>query len=68
MRRPAPDPHPDQDLLQESEPVAEWLLNRHVSLAKEWLPHQYVSWRLGQASTPSLDPEQPRLTGVAQAA
>jgi hypothetical protein len=41
MRRPAPDPHPDQDLLQESEPVAEWLLNRHVSLATEWLPHQY---------------------------
>src|SRR5829696_5853597 len=67
MRGPAPDPHPDQDLLQELEPVAE-LLNRHVSLATEWLPHQYVSWRLGQASTPSLDPEQPRPSGVAQAA
>jgi hypothetical protein len=39
-----------------------------MPLATEWLPHQYVSWRLGQTSTPSLDPEQPRPTGVAQAA
>jgi hypothetical protein len=35
---------------------------------KSGCPHQYVSRRLGQASTPSLDPEQPRPTGVAQAA
>jgi hypothetical protein len=64
-----PDRHPDHDLLAELEPVAEQLLNRHLSMAKEWLPHQYVPWRLGRDfDTEPWTPDQPRLTGVAQAA
>jgi acyl-[acyl-carrier-protein] desaturase len=43
-----PDRHPDHDLLAELEPVAERLLDRHLSMAKEWMPHQYVPWRLGR--------------------
>jgi acyl-[acyl-carrier-protein] desaturase len=43
-----PDRHPDHDLLRELEPVAEQLLDRHLSMAKEWLPHEYVPWSLGR--------------------
>jgi aminoglycoside/choline kinase family phosphotransferase len=32
----------------ELEPVAERLLNRDLSMAKEWMPHQYVPWSLGR--------------------
>ena len=64
-----PDRHPDTDLLWELEPVAERLLDRHLSMAKEWLPHEYVPWRLGRDfDTEPWTPDQPRLTGVAQAA
>jgi acyl-[acyl-carrier-protein] desaturase len=47
-RSAVPDRHPDQGLLGELKPVAERLLNRHLAMAKEWLPHQYVPWRLGR--------------------
>jgi acyl-[acyl-carrier-protein] desaturase len=64
-----PDRHPDHGLLRELEPVAERLLNRHLAMAKEWLPHEYVPWRLGRDfDTEPWTPDQPRLTGVAQAA
>ncbi|HSK35284.1 MAG TPA: acyl-ACP desaturase, partial [Actinomycetota bacterium] len=64
-----PDRHPDHDLLRELEPVAEQLLNRHLSMAKDWLPHEYVPWSLGRDfDTEPWTPDQPRLTGVAQAA
>ena len=63
------DRHPDHDLLGELEPVAEQLLHRHLSMAKEWLPHEYVPWSLGRDfDTEPWTPDQPRLTGVAQAA
>ena len=64
-----PDRHPDHGLLCELEPVAERLLDRHLSMAKEWLPHEYVPWRLGRDF--DVEPwtsDQPRLTGVAQVA
>ena len=35
-----PDRHPDHGLLWELEPVAERLLNRHLAMAKEWLPQR----------------------------
>ena len=64
-----PDRHPDTDLLRELEPVAERLLDRHLSMAKEWMPHEYVPWSLGRDfDTEPWTPDQPRLTGVAQAA
>jgi acyl-[acyl-carrier-protein] desaturase len=35
-------------LLLELEPVVETNLNRHLSMAKEWFPHQYVPWSQGR--------------------
>ncbi len=34
----------DAQLLHELEPVAERLLNRHLSMFKEWRPHDYIPW------------------------
>jgi acyl-[acyl-carrier-protein] desaturase len=63
------DRHPDHDLLAELEPAAEQLLNRHLAMAKEWLPHEYIPPGASAAtSMASPGPDQPRLTGVAQAA
>jgi acyl-[acyl-carrier-protein] desaturase len=38
----------DIELLRELEPVAEANLNRHLGLASEWMPHEYVPWSLGR--------------------
>jgi acyl-[acyl-carrier-protein] desaturase len=35
-------------LLLELEPVVESNLNRHLSMAKEWFPHEYVPWSDGR--------------------
>ncbi|MEV4543633.1 acyl-ACP desaturase [Micromonospora echinaurantiaca] len=35
-------------LLVELEPVVERNLDRHLSLAKEWFPHEYVPWSEGR--------------------
>ncbi|MEV1145709.1 acyl-ACP desaturase [Micromonospora sp. NPDC049799] len=35
-------------LLTELEPVVEKNLDRHLSLAKEWFPHEYVPWSEGR--------------------
>jgi acyl-[acyl-carrier-protein] desaturase len=35
-------------LLQELEPVVEENLNRHLGMAKEWFPHEYVPWSDGR--------------------
>jgi acyl-[acyl-carrier protein] desaturase len=38
-------------------------------MAKAWLPHEYIPWSLGRDfDTEPWTPDQPRLTGVAQAA
>jgi acyl-[acyl-carrier-protein] desaturase len=59
----------DHDLLKELEPAAERLLNRHLSMAKDWMPHEYVPWSQGRDfDTEPWTPDQPRLTGVAQVA
>ena len=36
------------ELLQELSPVAEENVNRHLSMAKEWHPHDYVPWDEGR--------------------
>ncbi len=36
------------ELLLELEPVVEGELNRHLSVAKEWFPHEYVPWSDGR--------------------
>jgi len=56
-------------LLLELEPVATRLLNRHLSVAQEWFPHDYVPYSLGRDfDKEPWTPDQPRLTGVAQMA
>ncbi|MGB7820309.1 MAG: acyl-ACP desaturase [Ornithinibacter sp.] len=35
-------------LLAELEPTVEDNLNRHLSVAAEWMPHEYVPWSLGK--------------------
>jgi acyl-[acyl-carrier-protein] desaturase len=41
-------PKTQLELLQELEPVAEREVNRHLSMAKEWFPHQYVPYGDGR--------------------
>ena len=42
-------------LLLELEPVVETNLNRHLSMAKEWFPHEYVPWSDGRNFDGPLD-------------
>lgn len=60
------------EILTELEPVAETALNRHMSMVKEWHPHDYVPWDGGRnfAMLGGTDwaPEQSRLSEVAKAA
>src|SRR6266513_172601 len=57
------------DMLRELEPVVEGTLERHLSTAQEWFPHEYIPWEQGRSFT-----EQPweagdsRLSGVARTA
>ncbi|QLY29506.1 acyl-ACP desaturase [Nocardia huaxiensis] len=59
-------------ILTELEPVAEQNLNRHLSMAKEWHPHDYVPWDRGRnfAAMGGIDwePAQSELSEVAKAA
>ena len=59
-------------LLQDLEPVVTENLNRHLAVAKEWMPHEYVPWSLGQdyadLGGQAWDPEQSRLSPIAQTA
>jgi acyl-[acyl-carrier-protein] desaturase len=43
------------ELLLELEPVVEENLNRHLSMAKEWFPHEYVPWTDGRNFDGPLD-------------
>ncbi|MFI1916938.1 acyl-ACP desaturase [Nocardia sp. NPDC020380] len=60
------------ELLTELEPVAESNLNRHLSLAKDWHPHDYVPWDEGRnfAAMGGTDwsPAESGLSEVARAA
>jgi acyl-[acyl-carrier-protein] desaturase len=59
-------------LLDELEPVVEDLLNRHLSMFKEWNPHDYVPWSDGKnfyaLDGQDWEPGQSRLPDVAQVA
>jgi acyl-[acyl-carrier-protein] desaturase len=60
------------DLLHELEPVVEQNLERHLSLAKEWMPHDYVPWSEGRdfafLGGEDWHPEESRLDPVAKTA
>ncbi len=59
-------------LLQELEPVVERLLNRHLSMFKEWNPHDYIPWSDGKnfyaLDGQDWEPGQSQLPDVAQVA
>lgn len=57
------------DLLAELEPVVATNIDRHLSVARDWMPHEYVPWQLGRDFV--AEPWQPGdsvLSPVAQAA
>ncbi|WP_027503378.1 acyl-ACP desaturase [Rhodococcus sp. UNC363MFTsu5.1] len=60
------------ELLQELAQVAEENVNRHISMAKEWHPHDYVPWDEGRnfaaMGGDDWDIEQSQLDEVARAA
>jgi acyl-[acyl-carrier-protein] desaturase len=59
----------DRDLLGELEPEAERLLERHLGVADEWFPHEYVPYSLGRDfDTEPWTPDHPSLDGVARTA
>ncbi|HUQ17109.1 MAG TPA: acyl-ACP desaturase [Candidatus Saccharimonadales bacterium] len=56
-------------LLAEIEPAVGKLIDRHLSVAKEWFPHDYIPYSLGRDfDKEPWTPDQARLTGVAQTA
>jgi acyl-[acyl-carrier-protein] desaturase len=60
------------ELLRELEPVAEKLINRHMSMFKEWNPHDYIPWQEGKnyyaLGGQDWHPEQAQLSEVARTA
>ncbi len=61
------------DLLRELEPVVEENLERHIKVAKEWFPHEYVPWSEGRDFDGVLDGEaweveQSQMSDVARTA
>ncbi|WP_299562043.1 acyl-ACP desaturase [uncultured Mycolicibacterium sp.] len=62
----------DLYLLHELEPVVEKLLNRHLSMTKEWNPHDYIPWSDGKnyyaLGGQDWDPEQAKLPEVTRVA
>ena len=45
----------DETLLRELAPAAERLLERHLSTAREWMPHDYVPWSRGRDFEPDYE-------------
>lgn len=56
-------------LLAEIEPAVAKLIDRHLTVAKEWFPHDYIPYSLGRDfDKEPWTPDQARLTGIAQTA
>jgi acyl-[acyl-carrier-protein] desaturase len=60
----------DLQLLHELEPVVEQNLNRHLSMRKDWNPHDYIPWSDGKnyyaLGGQDWEPGQSQLSEVAQ--
>ena len=61
------------ELLLELNPVVERELNRHIPVAKEWFPHEYIPWSDGRTYDGVLGGEpwtetDSKLTDVARSA
>ena len=69
LNGPRPTFAPARDLLVQLEPAAGRFLERHLSMAKEWFPHDFVPYSVGRDfEREPWTPDQPRITGVAQVA
>ncbi|MFF7154821.1 acyl-ACP desaturase [Streptomyces sp. NPDC008139] len=67
--RAQPDVWSDATLLYALEEVVERELNRHLGVAKEWMPHEYVPWSDGRNFDGIMEgeawaPEQSKVTDV----
>ena len=63
------EPYDAQQLLIDLEPTAARLLDRHLKVADEWLPHEYIPYSQGRDfDKEPWTPDQPRLSGVARTA
>jgi acyl-[acyl-carrier-protein] desaturase len=62
----------DLQLLTELQPVVEENINRHMKMAREWNPHDYIPWSDGKnyyaLGGQDWDPESSKLSEVAQTA
>lgn len=59
----------EASLLAEIEPAVAKLVDRHLSVAKEWFPHDFIPYSQGRDfDKEPWTPDQPRLTGIAQTA
>src|SRR5689334_9555833 len=62
----------DLQLLHELEPVVEQNVNRHLSMRKDWNPHDYIPWSDGKnyyaLGGKDWDPEESKLSEVARVA
>ena len=62
----------DLQLLRELEPVVEKNINRHLSMTKDWNPHDYIPWSDGKnyyaLGGQDWEPGQSQLSEVAQTA
>jgi acyl-[acyl-carrier-protein] desaturase len=67
-----PQTNPHSAVLIELEPVVAQNLDRHLALAKEWHPHDYIPWSEGRdfafLGGQDWSPEQSRLDETAKAA
>jgi acyl-[acyl-carrier-protein] desaturase len=60
-------PYDAQTLLLDLEPTAARLLDRHLKIATEWFPHEYIPYSQGRDfDKEPWTPDQPRLSGVAR--
>jgi len=63
---------PARHLLEELEPVVAQNLDRHLAIAQEWHPHDYIPWSRGTdfalLGGEDYDPEQSELSETAKAA
>jgi acyl-[acyl-carrier-protein] desaturase len=69
----SPEAWSDVQFLHALEEVVETELNRHLKLAKEWMPHEYVPWSDGRNFDGVLggeawSPEQSKVTDVGRTA
>jgi len=65
------EPTDTATLLRELEPVVEVHLDRHLSAAKEWFPHEYVPWSQGSdfdgvMGGQAWEPSQSKLSDIAR--